>query len=166
MKFIDSAGVEFNCPVTFTGTVTTTPSSPATASYMVKRWVSPTITQADLTGGQASQSVNLTGFPGGVVLAASYLQTTATSSSSNGGTTGATLSLGISGSTQAYLATGANVLGAAARLSNAAGTLLGTYRASDVPQVTITATGGSPDLAHLTLSCRAVVYYLEVTAES
>ncbi|WP_434424593.1 hypothetical protein [Nannocystis pusilla] len=166
MKFIDAAGVTFACPVTFEGTITTAPSSPATASFMVKRWVSNVITQADLTGGQASQSVNLTGFPGGVVLAASYLQTTATSSSSNGSTTGATLSLGISGSTQGYLATGANVLGAAARLANAAGTLLGCYRAGDTPQITITATGGAPDLAHLTISVRAVVYYLEVSAES
>lgn len=152
MKFIDSSGVQFDCPVTFTGTVTTAPTSPATASFMVKRWVSNVITQADLTGG--------------VVLAASYLQTTATASSSNGNTTGATLSLGISGSTQGYLATGANVLGAAARLANAAGTLLGCYRAGDTPQITITATGGSPDLAHLTISVRAVVYYLEVSAES
>lgn len=172
MKFIDASGVEFDTPVhlkgpvTISGTVTTTPSSPSTASYLVKRWVSNTITQAALTGGQASQSVNLTGFPAGVVPIAAYLQTTATASSSNGNTTGATLSLGISGSTQGYLATGANVLGSAARLANAAGTLLGCYRAADTPQITVTATGGSPDLAHLTISMRAVVYYLEVSAEA
>jgi len=166
LKFIDVAGVEFACPVTFSSTITTTPSAPATASYVMKRWVSNTITQAALTGGQASQSVNLTGFPAGCVPTAAYLQTTAAASSGNANTTGATMSLGISGSTQAYLATGANVLGSAARLANAAGTLLGSFRASDTPQITITATGGSPDLAHLTISMRAVVYYLEVSAEA
>ncbi|MCY0990654.1 hypothetical protein OV203_26155 [Nannocystis sp. ILAH1] len=161
--------ITFTGPVTFTGSVTTTPSSPASASFMVKRWVSGAITQANLVGAQASQSVAVPGtFPTNVVPLGAYLVTTADTTSSSGDTTSLTASLGVSGSTQGYLAAGLNLIGAGAgRRMNLAGTILGGFRGVDSLLLTLTATGGSPDLADISaLAIRVVVLYVEVSAET
>lgn len=173
MKFNDVSGVEFDTPVhlkgpvTISGTVTTTPSSPATASYMVKRWVSDLITEDDIAGGAASEAITVANWPVAAIPIAGYIVASEAATSSSGDTTGLTASLGVSGATSGYLAAGTSLIGATGRQQNATGTLLGSYRSNDTLLLTITATGGSPDTADIdNLALRVVFYYLEVSAEA
>lgn len=156
----------FDDDIIFTGAVTLTPKTGAVQTqFLPKRFVSAAITS--LTGGQASQAKAVSGLPAAIIPIAAYVIQTGTITSSNGSTTGLTVSLGVSGSTSGYLAAGANLIAAGGRKENAAGTLLGSYRAADSLLATFTATGGSADLAHIVgLSMRVVVYYLEVATEA
>ena len=171
MRFIDSSGVKFECAVDF-GTATVdlgdaTVTLP-TGQYAPIRWVSDLIDEGDIVGGATSEAIAVPGtYPTGVIPIAAYLVTTKTTTSSNAGTTGLTLSLGISGATSGYLAAGANLVSTAAgRKENAVGTLVGGYRSGDSLLLTLTATGGAANTAHISaLGVKVVVYYLSVATE-
>lgn len=137
----------------------------ATNTQAVLRYVSQSIVHGDLTGGQAVSTIALTGEPTGWIPVGAYMVTSAATTSSNGNTTGLTCSVGISGVTEGYLAA-ASVFGAAGRKEAFGGTLLGSYRSSDALIATITATGGTPNCAHInSLAIKIVVCYLAVSTE-
>lgn len=127
----------------------------------VYRWVSAQVTEADITSG-TSQGIALSGFPTGVIPISAYLIADEQATSGNGSTTGLTAQLGVSGATGVYLNAGANLLSASTtgRLANYAGSVLGSYRAADALLLTITATGGAPDVDHISnFAMRVVVDY-------
>lgn len=122
--------------------------------------VSRTVAASSLTGGQASQSFDFAEqLPLGAVLITAWVEGT-TWSSSSGSTTGATVELGPSGGdTDGWMA--ATSLFASGSRQGAAGALWGAMpprlAVATTPAIKITATGGAPDLAHLTSSLTATV---------
>lgn len=135
-------------------------------NFVVKCWVSNRLTETNIVGGGASEFIAFTGFPAAVEPVAAYLLADEAATSGNANTTALTYSLGISTAVASYLQAGANMLGLTGRSANAAGTLLGTYRAADTVGLGLVATGGAPNTAHITnLAVRAVVYYLESATE-
>lgn len=132
-----------------------------------RRYVSQTITQADLTAG-ASCVVQLTGEPAGAYIPiAAYLVTSAETTIDGEDTAGLTCQVGV-GTDDDALVKDTSVAGAAGRKSS-------TQGAASIGQVlgagtgiyaTFTAAGGSPDCADVTaLSLRVVVLYRELTSE-
>lgn len=141
-----------------------------TGMAMVRTWTSGSVTQASLVGGATSQSINLPAgaqgaFPSAVQVLGAYLETTGSVTTTGGDTTTVACALGVSGSPTSYLAAGADLVGGAvAKKENATGTLIGSYRAADTPQLYVSAGGGDPDVADITaLSVRAVITYRTTT---
>lgn len=170
MRIIDVSGQDFEVPVRFHDTVD---MSEATVTHPtnqpgVKRYVSQSITQADLTAG-VSCTVALTGEPTGILPLAAYVVTSATATSSSGDTTGLNVKVGPVADDDGYVQTSAT-LGAAGRKERSSGSspaaMLGTYRAVDALLATFTATGGDPDCADISaLAMKVVIYYVEVATE-
>ena len=159
-KCIDSSGVEFSCPVTFSA-----PSGSVQSQYVVQRYVSQLITQAALSAG-ATCTVALTGEPTGMIPVACYVVTDETTTSSNGATTGLTVEVGIVGDPDFHMVS-TSVFGAAGRREAYAGVGIGAYRASDAVVAKFTAVGaGSEDCAHISnLNMYVVLYYISVATE-
>lgn len=159
-KFIDSSGVEFACPVTFSA-----PSGSVQSQFVVQRYVSQLITQAALSAG-ATNTINLTGEPTAIIPIAAYVVTDETTTSSNGATTGLSAEVGISGDPN-FLLESTSVFGAAGRKEAYAGVGMGGYRSADAIQLKLTATGaGSEDCAHISnLNLYVVLYYISVATE-
>lgn len=138
-------------------------------TYRLPRvWTSGNVTQADFISG-ASQSINLPAgadgaFPANVEVVSAHIELMSTVVNGDAVNTSAlTASLGIAAATAGYLAAGANLIGQTGKRENAAGTLLGSRRAADTPQLTLTATGNAPDVAHITtFAARAVITYWPV----
>lgn len=168
MKFIDVSGVQFDCPVSFTGAVDLSAGTITlpTTQFQVKRYVSQSIVHGDLTAGSATCTVALTGEPTGIIPIAAYAVTSVTTTSGNGSTTGLTVKIGPSGDDDGFLPA-VSIFGAASRKEGTApGAMLGSYRASDALIATFTATGGAAAIAHITaMAVKIVVLYLEVAAE-
>lgn len=160
MRFIDSSGVEFACPVTFSA-----PSGTVQSQFVAQRYVSQLITQAALSAG-ATCTVALTGEPTGMIPLACYVVTDETTTSGNGATTGLSAEVGISGDPDFHMVS-TSVFGAASRKEAYAGVGIGAYRANDAIQLKLTATGGgSESCAHITnLNLYVVLYYIQVAAE-
>jgi hypothetical protein len=136
--------------------------------YAVRRWVSDSVTQADIVGGAASEAINLADFPTEVVTVGAYLKINTPSVTSDP-VASATLQVALSIATVVggFLSNGANLMGAAAgRVRNYTGALMGGYSAADTPQMVLTVGGAGPDTAHLTtFDMQAVILYLETAAE-
>ena len=151
--------------VSGTMTLEEAPVLPAT-DLLVKRYVSQLVGPADLTVGSASCTVSLTDFPTDAVALGAYLVTTATATSSNGLTTGLTAKLGIASVDDDAYVTSISVFGAAGRKLGPPGASIGGF-VSGVPQLTFTATGGTPAIAHINaLALYAVIYYVVPTTEA
>lgn len=137
------------------------------ATVPLRRYVSQAITQADFTGGSATQSIALTGEPTGMLPDKVYVVTDGGPvASSSGDTTGLSCEVGIASDPDLFMQS-ANLLGAAGRKEAYAGQGLHGYRAADPIEIKFTATGPAADLAHITgLSVRVVMVYNEVSAES
>lgn len=134
---------------------------------VVRRYVSEVITQADLVGGAATQAITLTpAFPANAIPVGAYLVTSRTTTSSDAGTTGLTAEIGPAADPNGY-AVSASIFGAAGRKQTATtGAMIGCLRTADAPQIALTATGGSADLADISaLSVQAVIFYIAVTGE-
>lgn len=132
-----------------------------------RRYVSQTITHADLTAG-ASCVVQLTGEPSGAYIPiAAYLVTSAETTITGEDTTDISCQVGI-GSDDDALVKDTSVAGTAGRKGSASGAaFLGRVQdAGTSIFATFTATGDSPDCADVTaLSLRVVVLYRELTSE-
>ena len=135
------------------------------SGYRLPRvWTSGNVTQAAFSSG-TSQSINLPAgadgaFPSNVEVISAHLELNSTVTSGNANTNSLTASLGPSSATTGYLAAGANLINASGKRENAAGTLMGSRRAADTPQITLMAAGGAPDLTHITaFSAKAIITY-------
>lgn len=156
----------FDDDITFTGAVTLTPKTGAVQTQFIpKRYVSQLITQAALSSG-ATNTINLTGEPVGMIPLACYVMTDEATTSGNAATTGLTAEVGISGDPDFHMVS-TSVFGAASRKEAYAGVGIGAYRASDSIQLKLTAVGGgSENCSHITnLNMYVVLYYLEVASE-
>lgn len=158
----------FNGTTTFAGPVVMTGSvdiASATLANMPRRYISQSIVHGDLTGGAASATIALTGEPTGMIPIACYVITTATTTSSNGSTTGLTIKVGTSGDDDGYLQA-VSIFGAAGRKEGAPGVMLGGYRAAESLLVVLTATGGAADIGHISaLAVKVVVVYIAAYTE-
>lgn len=156
-----SKAVTFTSTVDLSGATVTQPSG----QLAIKKWTSGIVPKASLSAG-TSNSINLPAgddgaFPSGVVVLGAFIEVTTAITITGGDTTSVVLGLGVSGSPVSYLATGANLSGAGTgKKENAAGTLVGSYRAADTPQLYVTGSGGDPDMADIaTFGAKAVVLY-------
>lgn len=147
--------------VDLSGATVTQPSG----QLALKTWTSGIVPKASLSAG-TSNSINLPAgddgaFPTGVQVLGAYIEVTTAITITGGDTTSVVLGLGVSGSPVSYLATGANLAGAGTgKKENATGTLIGSYRAADTPQLYVTGSGGDPDMADIaTFGAKVVVLY-------
>jgi hypothetical protein len=128
--------------------------------FLVKSWSATVDTSAFTTG--ATATINLA-TPPTAITPIGVLVTTAsgdTVASSNGSTTGLAVEIGIASDPDLYM-TSISVFGAAGAKQGAPGVGLGGYRAADTIQAKFTATGGAPDVGHITgMELTATVYYL------
>lgn len=157
---------QLNGAVNFaTGSVITLPTN----NFLVKRYVSNAITQADLLAGATQTIALVPAFPLNVTPIGGYVVTSVETTSSSGDTTGLTSQIGVATDPNGVVDV-VSIFGAAGRKqTTAGGAFLGCLRLADNPlQILLTATGaGAEDLLDINqLSVRAVVYYLEVAAEA
>lgn len=154
----------FTGPVDLSGATVTQPTGQST----IRKWTSGIVPKASLSAG-TSNSIDLPAdengdgaFPTGVQVMGAYIEVTTAITITGGDTTSCVLGLGVSGNPTSYLATGANLAGAGTgKKENATGTLVGSYRAADTPQLYVSGGGGDPDMADInTFGARAVIFYL------
>jgi len=154
----------FHQPITATSTVDLSAATVTlpTGQVPLKRYVSQRISASDVTSG-ATQSIALTGEPAGAIPIAAYIECYAGAgvSSTSGNTTGLTVEVGTAGDPDGYVKS-VSIFGVTGKVvGGVRGDMLGCYRGTDALLLKLTATGATPDVAHIAddLDLKVVVIY-------
>lgn len=156
----------FHQPITATSTVDLSGATVTlpTGQTAVMRYVSQRIASSDVAVSGATQSIALTGEPAGSIPIAAYIECYATGgvSSTSGNTTGLTVEVGTAGDPDGYVKS-VSIFGVTGKVTGAVqGDMIGCYRGADALLLKLTATGGTPNVAHIgdNLDLKIVVIYL------
>lgn len=162
---------DFRDDLTFHKTITATNTVDLSAATVtlptgqvpIKRYVSQRIASADVAASGATQSIALTGEPTGAIPIAAYIECYATGGvySTSGSTTGLTVEVGTAGDPDGYVKS-VSIFGATGPVANGVrGDMIGCYRGTDALILKLTATGGTPNVAHIAnnLDLKVVVIY-------
>lgn len=127
----------------------------------VLTYTSQVITQADLTTG-ATKVLALASPPTAMLPVGCYVITTGGPvASNNGSTTGLAVEVGVTADPDSLMKS-VSVFGTAGRKGGARGDDLNSFRSADALEIKFTATGGAPNVTHITgLSLRVVLLYIK-----